>query len=173
MIAAVVLGAGLGRRMGGLPKALLERDGLTYLERAARACREGGCDPVYAVTSPEAPGLEELALALGLRSLPNPDPERGMFSSVVEGLGEALAATPPPEAFLLFPVDHPLVASATVRALVAARDPAGAAWVRPVCAGRGGHPIVVERVCAERLAALDPRLTLREALRAAGGPPGT
>ncbi|HEU4912946.1 MAG TPA: NTP transferase domain-containing protein, partial [Actinomycetes bacterium] len=47
-IAGLVLAAGAGRRFGG-PKALAEIDGERLVDRAVRALREGGSDPVYVV----------------------------------------------------------------------------------------------------------------------------
>jgi CTP:molybdopterin cytidylyltransferase MocA len=55
-----------------------------------------------------------------------------MASSFAAGL----AALPPVDAALAWPVDHPLVAVATVRALV----DADGAIVVPTFAARGGHP---------------------------------
>jgi len=173
-VGAVILAAGLGRRMGGRPKALIDLDGRTFLERVAGACREGGCAAAWAVTNPEVPGIEELAATLALRTVPNPDWSRGMFSSVVEGLRDALAARPRCAGFLIFPVDHPRVRGETVAELLEsfAVRPART-WVRPGYQGRGGHPVVVDTASAETLTAMDPGMTLREALEAAGLTPFT
>jgi CTP:molybdopterin cytidylyltransferase MocA len=173
-VGAVILAAGLGRRMGGHPKALLELEGMTFLERVAGACREGGCTTLWAVTNPEIPGIEDLAESLGLRTVPNPDWSRGMFSSVVEGVREALACRPRCAGFLIFPVDHPRVRGETVAELLESFRvrPAGT-WVRPGYEGRGGHPVVVDAASAETLTAMDPGMTLRAALQAAGLAPFT
>ena len=42
-------------------------------------------------------------------------------------------------------VDHPLIDTATVRALIATRSATGAPVVRPVCDGRHGHPVIFSR----------------------------
>ncbi len=171
---AVILAAGLGRRMGGRPKALLDLDGTTFLERVAAACREGGCGALWAVTNPEIPGIEDLAGTLGLRAVPNPDWSRGMFSSVVEGLREALAPRPRPDGILIFPVDHPEVRGGTVaRLLESFRVRPAGTWVRPGFEGRGGHPVVVDAASADALTAMDPETTLRNALETIGLAPFT
>jgi CTP:molybdopterin cytidylyltransferase MocA len=168
VVDAIVLAAGAGRRVGG-PKALLTREGRTYLECVIETCRGGGCGRVWGVTRVDAPGIERELLRLGARPVLNPDPERGMFSSVVAALERIFAEADPATGFLLFPVDHPAVLPQTVASLLDAhcRQP-GAGWIRPLHGGRGGHPIVVSRETARALAALDPDRRLRDALREGG-----
>ncbi len=85
----------------------------------------------------------------------NPDPERGMFSSVQAGLRMALQVQRPPAAVLLWPVDVPLVSVHTVRALFGAGAPGDSPdrrWVRFVAHDRpgaaSGHPLLVSRATA-------------------------
>ncbi len=109
-IAAVVLAAGAGRRMGG-PKALLVVDGETLLRRAARAALAAGCAPVVAVVGPWDPELEDL----GVPGIPNPEADEGMASSIRTGL----AALPHEvEAVLILAVDQPAVDAALLRSLL-------------------------------------------------------
>jgi molybdenum cofactor cytidylyltransferase len=130
MIAAVILCAGAGARLGGVDKAALRLpDGRTFLAAVVAAARAGGCAPIVGVARPGQvlPGVELVC---------NPTPERGMISSIVVGLaalaGRGVAAA------LVWPVDHPRVLPDTVAALVAAARPGRI--VVPVIAGRGGHP---------------------------------
>ncbi len=72
-----------------------------------------------------------------LRVVINPEPGKGMLSSLLVGLDEAdrLGA----DAVLIHPVDHPLVAPATIgRVLEALRQ--GARIAVPSVDGRRGHP---------------------------------
>ena len=109
-IAAVILAAGAGRRMGG-PKALLVVDGETLLRRAARAALAAGCAPVVAVVGPWDPELEDL----GVLRVPNPEADEGMASSIRTGL----AALPHGvEAVLILAVDQPAVDAALLRGLL-------------------------------------------------------
>jgi len=66
-------------------------------------------------------------------------------------LGFAALADGGAPAAWLWPVDHPEVEVATLRALVAALGAHDAA--RPIHAGRGGHPPLVARALWARLAA--------------------
>jgi CTP:molybdopterin cytidylyltransferase MocA len=169
VIGAVVLAAGEGRRLGGRGKALLDVGGITFLERVIRTSREGGCDPVWVVVRPGHRETREMVVSLGARPVMNQDPDRGMFSSVVEGLGAALGEEPAVEGFVVFPVDHPRVRAATVkeliRSLVWKKE---GTFVQPVHRNRSGHPIVIDPDGAHALCRLDPATVFRSALREAG-----
>lgn len=167
-VAAVILAAGAGRRAGG-PKAFLTlRDDATgrdeaFLTVVARVAREGGCSPILAVVRPKDRALAAVA-APGLALAVNPAPERGMLSSLRSGVD----ALPAMEGILAFPVDHPHVRPATVRALLAAFAADPTAVVKPSLDGRGGHPTVLPFALAESLPAGDVEGGLAAALLAAG-----
>lgn len=166
---AVLLAAGAGRRMGGRPKALLEHGEETYLARAVRGCRQAGCDAVWIVIAPGVP--EVAALAASLPGLPvvNPDPGRGMFSSLQCGLTAAFTVTPGPEGFLVHPVDHPSAKAETLATMVERIRAAGPdAWIVPCWEGRGGHPVGLGAGTARALLGAPSDASLREALRSLG-----
>ena len=115
--------AGRSLRMGR-PKALLDAGGgMTFLERVSATLARGGCRPVVIVL--RDPGAPEgtLARLVGARVIGNPEPGEGPVTSVrcalrilPGGIGE----------IAVLPVDHPLVAVATVEELLAAFDGGGA-----------------------------------------------
>ena len=118
MTAAVILAAGVGRRMGG-PKALLHVGGETLLRRAVRAALGAGCRPVLAVVGGWDPGLGDLEV----QTLVNTEAAEGMASSLRVGIvGLPLDA----EAVLLLTVDQPAVDADLLGRLLAlaAADPA-------------------------------------------------
>ena len=143
-LGAVILAAGAGARLGGVAKALLVTRGLTYLERIVATARGEDVklhDAVIVVGPPFAEAVAAHARTLGLRVAVNAEPERGMASSIA--IGFAVLATGDADAAWLWPVDHPGVEAATLRALVAAL---GAHQVaRPRFESRGGHPPLVAR----------------------------
>ena len=123
----LVLAAGAGHRMGQ-PKAELILDGERLVDRAVRVLRAGGCDEVVTVvregvTSPDA------------RVVVNPEPERGMGSS----LRLALAAATGRRAVILL-VDTPGIGADAVRAVLAVDAPV----VVATYGGRRSHPVVVD-----------------------------
>ena len=141
MIGGVILAAGAGVRLGGVAKALLAaHDGRTFLSTILATGRAVGLDEAIVVVGPPyGEAVRAAAEALGARVVVNDTPERGMASSVALGFAALTAC----DAAWLWPVDHPHVAVATLRALVAALDGHDAA--RPVFEGRGGHPPLIAR----------------------------
>ena len=122
VIAALILAAGASQRMGQ-PKALLSVGGAALLERVARTARQAGAAALVVVVGPPHEALirqrfsdEEVFWAH------NPQPERGMLSSVQAGLPQL---PPPASGALIWPVDVPFVAVDTVRTALAL-DSAGA-----------------------------------------------
>jgi len=136
-IAAVVLAAGRGRRAGG-PKALLRIGSSTFLDQAIAAMGRPGVDSVVVVLGYEADRVRaESALPRDALVVVNEGYDDGMLGSVIAGLDAADQAGA--DAVLLHPVDHPLVAPATVdRVADAVR--AGALIAVPSYGGRRGHP---------------------------------
>jgi molybdenum cofactor cytidylyltransferase/nicotine blue oxidoreductase len=130
--AAAVLAAGSGRRMG-TPKAALVIDGVRLVDRAVAAALEAGCAPVLAVVQG---GIDVPAAQV----LVNPDPDRGMRSSLALAVAAVAAvADDVPLAVLL--VDVPGISAAAIAAVVGA-------WTRGRIAvgrygGRRGHPTVM------------------------------
>lgn len=149
-LGAVILAAGAGERLGGAAKALLVSGGRTYLEHIVTTARALGLvDAVVVVGPPYGAAVGDHARALGLRVVENPEPSRGMASSVALGfsaIGEGEA-----DAAWLWPVDIPVVAVESLRALRAALGDHEVA--QPRCEGRGGHPPLIARAAWSRLAA--------------------
>lgn len=131
MIGAVVLAAGRGLRIGG-PKATLAVDsaGMTFAGAVLATLREAGVETIRVVV---APGHR---LAEG-DLVENPDPSRGMLSSVQCGLRALPAGI---DAVLVWPVDHPLVRTETVTAMIARFRSGRAPVIVPSHRGRRGHP---------------------------------
>ncbi|HEY3400839.1 MAG TPA: nucleotidyltransferase family protein [Geothrix sp.] len=146
MIAAVILAAGAGRRMGG-PKALLRIGDETLLHRAARLAQEAGCSPVVAVIGDWDPDLGDLEV----QTIFNAEAREGMASSIRLGIG---ALPPEVAAALLLTVDQPAVDATLLEDLLglAADDPE-----RPAAcayAGTLGIPALLPRRLFSDLMAL-------------------
>lgn len=140
-VAGLVLAAGGGRRLGGGPKALLQLDGVTLVERAVATARDGGCDPVVVVLGAAADRVRaEVDLGDSLVVV-NRAWSTGMGSSLRAGLA-ALGETEAQTALVLL-VDMPGVTAAAIRRIAALPYPDAL-----VCAtydGRRGHPMLLGR----------------------------
>ena len=145
-LGAVVLAAGAGARLGGVAKALLSIGDARFLDRVLTTAGAVGVAPADAIVVVGPPFAAEVAAAAAARGatvVVNPDPGRGMASSVALGFAALPSAI---DAAFLWPVDHPWVTAATLRALVARGGGV------PVYQGRGGHPPLVGRALIAALA---------------------
>lgn len=148
---AVILAAGAGMRLGGVAKALLNAGGgRTFLSQVLATAREVGLERAIVVVGPPfGDQVAAHAVDLGAEVVINPQPERGMASSVA--LGFAAMESTACDAAWLWPVDHPDVTAATLRELE--RRVGTHAAARPTVGGRGGHPPLITRGLFPQLAA--------------------
>ena len=160
---AVVPAAGESRRFGAW-KLLADVGGVPLIERTIGSLLRAGVDRVVVVIRAGdafdgAPSFRDPRVT----TVVNPDPARGMFSSIQQGLAVANGA----DVVLVLPADMPFVAAHTVRAVLA-RASATAAQVVPMHDGRRGHPIAIPGSLCRQLVALAPTTTLKDALAAIG-----
>ena len=162
MIAGVILAAGASSRMG-MPKALLDYRGETFVARLARVLGTR-CHPVIAVLGYQADSIRP-GVPQGVRIVVNPDPSRGQLSSLQTALG---ALPPEADGFAFIPVDCPAVEADTVEKLASAfeRRAASTLFVIPRQSGRRGHPVFATRAIAGELLALPPTAEAREVVHA-------
>jgi molybdenum cofactor cytidylyltransferase len=155
---AIIPAAGRSERFGGM-KLLADIGGEPLLNRTLRSVLEASVERVIVVI---APGVSLSSVALladhRVRLVTNPDPSRGMFSSIQAGL-----AADSGDPILILPADIPFVWPATVAALLAQCLRADAPVV-PAHARRRGHPIVVPRRLRDALLAANPLVSLKDAL---------
>jgi len=137
----------------GTPKALLRFQNETFLDRLIRLFATV-TSPVIVVLGHQADqirsGIErasEVTLAV------NPDPERGMLSSLQSGLQ---TLPPQTEAVMFTPVDHPNLLPATLVKLAARFENDRAPVIVPTYASEHGHPVCIARALADELLALPP-----------------
>ena len=149
--------------MGGRPKALLEFQGRTFLERVLTAISDAGISTTAVVVGRHR---DEIAAAYSQRSLVvfNPDYEKGMSTSVQAGIR---ALPPGVSGAGIFLVDQPLIDAATVRMLAAELRPLSI--VLPVHAGRRGHPVFFAADLFGEILALGPDQGLNAVVRRSPG----
>src|SRR5205807_8477255 len=157
MIPAIVLAAGRSTRMGR-PKALLPLGGNeTFLSRIVRTLHDADVDDVVVVVGHEPdPVIADLTQRdAAARFVINHEYDSGQLSSVLAGL--RVIDRPGVAAALVTLVDVPLVKASTVRAVVDRYRRTRAPIVRPVCAGRHGHPVLIDRTLFDDLRGGDPQ----------------
>ncbi|UCF77887.1 MAG: nucleotidyltransferase family protein [Candidatus Eiseniibacteriota bacterium] len=160
-VAGVILAAGEGRRIGR-SKALLEIDGVKFLERVVLAIRAAGCEPVVVVGGADADAVRAEAQRLDARFALNSDWERGQFSSLKVGLAGSGSE---PQGVMVALVDHPFVAEETYRLLFEAFKAAPQKIFIPSHRGTRGHPVVVPRKIVDEIVRSSDDLTLRDVMK--------
>ncbi len=159
---AVVTAAGSAERFGG-KKLLAPVAGEPLLDHTIRSLLEGGVTEVIVVVSADA--RRELARDVSamndarVRPLENPDPSRGMFSSIQVGVATAIG-----DALVVLPGDMPYVRPETVRALIA-KYRERPAIVSPRYKGKRGHPVVIPLSLRDEIAATAPTANLHEVIK--------
>lgn len=165
LIEAVVLAAGSSRRLGR-PKALLEVGGRTVLERLLNVLEAAGIPKGVIVAGEHLDEMRSQVPGEPLRYAQNPMPEAGRTGSILIGL----ASIDPESDVLLWPVDRPLAALQTVRALRAARQRERGEFtvLIPSTGNRAGHPILIAAGLRNRLLGESPEVSLRDAFTRVG-----
>jgi len=142
-VVGIVLAAGRGSRFAEAdptapPKMLVPVDGVPMVRRTMESLVNGGVTHCVVVVSSEGLAAIDQALhGLPVALVVNPDPARGMFSSVQCGV----MATTPSDLCVLLPGDMPFVQPASIAAVIAAAQ-GGAHTVTPSLDGHSGHPVV-------------------------------
>lgn len=159
---AVVTAAGSAERFGG-KKLLAPVAGEPLLDHTIRSLLEGGVSEVIVVVGTEA--RRELARDVSamndarVRPIENPDPSRGMFSSIQVGVATATG-----DALVILPGDMPYVRPETVRAVIA-KYRERPAIVSPRYKGKRGHPVVMPLSLRDEIAATAPTANLHEVIK--------
>ncbi len=133
----------MGRRKATLP---LTASGPTFLGAITATLSRASIDEIRIVVAPD---FEPLTSNLTV----NPEPSRGMLSSVQCGLRAMRGDV---EAVLVWPVDHPLVSETTIRQICDGYRATAAPVVVPTHSGRRGHPVLFASRVFPELFAADP-----------------
>ena len=158
---AVVPAAGSAERFGGR-KLLTAIDGEPLLDRTISALLNGGVDQIIVVVAPEADDLKHDVNAFSdprVWPVVNPDPSRGMFSSLQAGMAEAEG-----DALVVLPADMPFIQSETVANLLDVFR-SRPAIVSPRYQGKRGHPVILPPSLRDEIRAADPTITLHDILK--------
>lgn len=164
MIAAVVLAAGMATRFGGSKTIALLR-GQPLIQHVVARLIDGGVDHVVVVVPPDDNALMAALEGAGVSFVTNPDPTRGMASSIAAGV----AALPDhAQAFFIAHGDQPLIDPQVVKSLRAVWERSNTAAVVPVYLEGHGNPVLFDRTMGARLIELEGDRGARALLKAMG-----
>ncbi len=172
VIPAIVLAAGKSTRMGRT-KALLPYGDGTLLTHIVGTLRAAGVEDVVVVLGHDAAavGRDLASRSTPARVVVNAEYESGQLSSLLAGID--IVDRPGVVAALVTLVDVPLVSPSTVRAVIERYRQTHAPVVRPMHAGRFGHPMLIDRSVFGELRRADPALGAKPVVRAHATDAGT
>jgi molybdenum cofactor cytidylyltransferase len=166
-VAAIVLAAGAGTRMGRL-KQLLPYRTSTFIRHAIEQATEAGFAPLVVVLGAESAQVRASIAAFPVQIAENSDWHLGMGSSIACGMRtvQAVAADTPVVAILL--ADQPLVTADHLRSMRALLSPDYSA-VAAEYGGGFGVPALFQRKLFSSLLSLAPEAGAKQFLQRLGG----
>lgn len=157
MISAILLAAGLSRRMGAF-KPLLPFGERTVIEACIGNLQEGGVEEIVVVVGHRVDELRERLAQVAVCFAVNAEAESEMSVSIARGVEQIRSGM---EAVFIALVDQPAIQPEIIRLLIAERERTGARLVVPEYEGRGGHPVLIDLGFRDELLNLDPQRGLR------------
>ena len=141
-VSAIVLAAGAGTRFGG-GKLLATLDGRPILQHVLDTLATAGLRDIVVVLGRDRDVVETAIAWRSERRVTNPEPERGLASSLQAGMG---TLDPDASAVLVVLGDQPRLSADTIRALLATPDDPDRPVIAPRYAhDRGRNPILLRR----------------------------
>lgn len=154
-LSAIILAAGFGSRFGK-PKWQASFQGKSFLSMIIEKLKAIHVSDIVCVVPEGAVILEDVKVA------ENPEPEKGMLSSLACGTRQLDHKS---VGSFIFPVDHPLVQLQTLQKLQQAFQTYLQHIIRPVCNDKRGHPIILPMKVLQELPGHDVDGGLKQALR--------
>jgi molybdenum cofactor cytidylyltransferase len=149
-VSAIVLAAGMSRRMG-TPKQLLCIDGETILGRTLGNVRASAVSEIVLVLGHAAADVEKEISTAGLKIVHNREYQQGMGTSLRTGLAALDAGT---NAALIILADQPFVSPETLNKLIACHEESRPQIIIPMYKGFRGNPVLLDRMVFPELNAL-------------------
>ncbi len=147
----------------GVPKALSPLDGVTFLEHLLDVTRHPRLACRRVVLGAHAAEIAGRVAIPAAELVLNQHWQLGPLSSLHAALRTLPAGA---EGLLVAPVDHPMISSALIAALIAAFDASPKWIVVPTFAGRRGHPVIFRAALFAELLAAPLEIGARAVVRA-------
>nr|UOZ96198.1 Dihydrofolate reductase [Cupriavidus sp.] len=160
-VAAVILAAGQGSRMGNRPKSLIAVNDQPLILRLLATLRASGIDQISVVLGYYADEIAAVLADSDLTILRNPQPEQGQASSQKIGLGSIPHGA---KAVMVVLADQPYLEKEDLQQLLSAfeKRPPGIQLVFPSIGGIPGNPVIMTADLARFFAQQDPPLEGRQ-----------
>ncbi len=144
VVDAIVLAAGASTRMGqGRQKLLLEVDGRPMVRRVVETIAESSLNNIHVVTGEHHAIIGEILQDMErIQLVRNPDPKRGMLSSVRCGLHAIDSDTA--QGVAVFLGDQPRLSRSTIEAVLSAWIHSSHSIALPTHGERRGHPLMFD-----------------------------
>jgi molybdenum cofactor cytidylyltransferase len=152
--AAVVVAAGEARRFGA-QKLVMPFGGSTVIGSVVAALEAVAVTPIIVVVGGDA-GVSTALRGSSALLVRNPDPTRGMLSSLQVGVAR----------FLIALGDQPRLTAAGLAPLLRAHAARGKGIARPIYRGKRGHPVVFTGRYRQAILSLAETQTLRDVIHA-------
>jgi CTP:molybdopterin cytidylyltransferase MocA len=162
---AIVPAAGRSERFGGI-KLLADVNGQPLIARTLQSLLDAGIPRIIVVCAPMPFGSVELFDDVRVELATNPEPSRGMFSTIQSGL--AFAGVD--EIAVVLPADMPFVRPGSIAAVIdecRRTDAPIAAAFR----GTAGHPLALPPRLRNAILAASSSKNLKDVLKSAGEAP--
>ncbi len=159
-IAAIILAAGISRRMGSSHKLLLPLKNRPMLEHVLIAALASQADPIILVLGCQADliraALKEYLTVPAITWVENPHYLQGMSSSLHVGIQTLLnmKKTPQCDGAVILLGDQPLISPEVINRLIEARQQSHQRIVVPFYAGKRGNPVLFEKSLFPELLAI-------------------
>lgn len=154
VLTAIILAAGKGKRIGQTKWSLVS-NGKTFLTTVIEKIIAVGIREVICVVR-----ADSIPVDFRIDFVINPMPELGMFSSIYCGVQKNSSSL----GYLIYPIDHPFVAVATLNNLCQSFIDNFSKVVCPVFEQKLGHPIIIPNHLAKKITFSDYEGGLRKFL---------
>jgi len=158
---AIILAAGKSSRMGQPKLKLLMPDGVSFLDHIVRQYLDVGCEQIILVVNAEDSRFLTLDTVskLDYRIVINEQPEKGRLFSLQKGIN----TTEGKGFFFIQNIDNPFASPNLLNLLNENRQKAD--LIKPVCNGKGGHPVLIsEKIAKYLLQVNDWKISLKDFL---------
>jgi len=154
---SIILAAGESRRMG-FPKMLLKFNGKTMLENVIDNVAESDSDGILVVLGAGRDELLDYVRKYDIINCYNENYREGMLSSVQCGFRNLPHDI---DAVLVFQGDQPFISHSVTNSLIEKFRSSDKGILIPVCNGKRGHPLLLDRKYRDEITNLNPDEGLR------------